>query len=231
MRKRFAYALIGATVTALVAVGTLTANAEWVIHAQAAVKIRTAKVPAGKKPSVAKQSKTAVVSWSAVEIAPGVRMNHYTVIAHSQDLPVKPKIVREIAASGDGSESVTFGAAEVAGGKWRWSVTPRFANWTGAESSLSEALRFPAATAAAPVEEPPATGKVAPAPPPVTRQAPVAGSTSNPTAEPPTTGPAAPPKDDTESPPASSPTEAEPPVTEKEPEPSASGPAAEDIPE
>ncbi|WP_127497935.1 hypothetical protein [Actinoplanes solisilvae] len=230
MRKRFAYALIGTTVAAVVAVGTLTANAEWVISAKAAVKIRTAKVPAGKKPSVAKQSKAAVVSWSALEIAPGVRMNRYTVTAHSQDLPAKPKIVREIAASGGGSESVTFADAEVAGGKWRWTVIPRFAKWTGAESGLSEALNFPAAPAGALAAEPPEAKKPAPItsdPPP----APTAESTSKPAAEPPPTPPAAPPKDDTEPPPASSPAEAEPPVREKEPAPSASGPAAEDIPE
>jgi hypothetical protein len=224
MRKRIGYVLIGTTVAAIVAAGTLTANADWVIGVSAKVNTRTADIPDGTTPNVAKQSKAAVVSWSALEIAPGVKMDRYTITGYSQDVPTKPKVVREVSASGGSSESVTFAAAGLAGGKWRWTMIPRFARWTGAESGLSMALNFPAAAAVTLVDEPPAAEKPAPATP----AAPATKSTSKPAAEQTATSPAAPTEDDTAPPPTSSPAAPEPPVSE--PEPSVSGSAAEDIP-
>ncbi|MCO8272313.1 hypothetical protein M1L60_17100 [Actinoplanes sp. TRM 88003] len=212
----------------------MTANAAWVIGGSAKVTTRSAKMPKGTKPSVAKQSKAAVVSWSAQELVPGVKMDRYTVTAHSQDNPAKEALVREVEASGGASESVTFAASAVAGSKWKWAVIPHYAKWSGAEGGLSKALTFPAAPAApaaAKVAEPPPAAKVvAPTTPPTT-VAPTTEATKKPAAEPVTTAPAPEPEkteDETAPPAASSPAVREP--ASAAPEPSASGSAGEGIP-
>ncbi|MBU2671036.1 hypothetical protein KOI35_46820 [Actinoplanes bogorensis] len=225
MRKRTTYAIIGTTVAVVVAAGTIAANASWTIPITGTVNARTAKMPKGVKPSVAKQSKAAVVSWSAQEIVAGVKMDRYTVTAHSAGTPARPDIVWQVTASGGVSDTVTFAAAEVSGGTWSWTIVPHFAIWAGAESNPSKALTFagtpaeaPAARVAAPVTEAPA----APADEVTTPPAVV---------EKPTTKPAAPVEKPTEDvttvPAATSPAVTEPPV--KEPEPSASGSAPADI--
>ncbi|MFG1989212.1 hypothetical protein ACGFJ7_04420 [Actinoplanes sp. NPDC048988] len=159
---------MGATVAALGIAGTLVAEADWMIGGSAEVRARTAGMPRGVKPSVAKQSKAAVVSWSAQEIAPGIRMDHYVVTAHSVDVPMLPSISRAVAATGKATESVVFGADEVAGGRWYWTIVPRFALWTGAEGGRSTKLNFPAPTKAAQ-----AVAEVARAAPTATPAAPV----------------------------------------------------------
>ncbi|MCY1140698.1 hypothetical protein OWR29_22095 [Actinoplanes sp. Pm04-4] len=235
MRKRLVYGLVGTTVAAVVAAGTLTANAAWIIGGTANVKTRTVKIPKGTKPSVEDQSKAAVVSWSAQELVPGVKMDRYTVTAHSQDTPAKSAIVREVEASGGVSETVTFAAAEVAGGKWKWTVIPRYAKWVGAESGLSKALAFPAAPTAKAAETAPAAKTIAPTTVAPTPSQPTAETTSKPVTEPVITPPEVEPAPEPEKsddknvpPPASSPAVLEP--VPAAPEPSASGSADEGIP-
>nr|WP_221375668.1 hypothetical protein [Actinoplanes polyasparticus] len=227
------YLLIVTTVAAVVTAGTVVANAEWAVSGAAQAKIHNLKMPAGTKPSVEDQSNSAVVSWSAQEIVPGVKMDRYTVTAHSQDTPPRAAIVREVEASGGVSETITFAAAEVAGGKWRWAVIPHYAKWVGAESGLSGALTFPDAAVSKVAGTPPAKTVVPTIPPtaaPV--PTPTAKTTKKPAAEPVTTTPAPPSPEkaeDTAPPPASSPAEAKPATTAAEP--SASGSADEGIPE
>jgi hypothetical protein len=48
-----------------------------------------------------------------------------------------------VAAAGSSTEFVTFAADEVAGGKWYWTVIPKFRQWAGAESTKSQKLNFP----------------------------------------------------------------------------------------
>ena len=232
MRRLSRYLIVGTVLATAGVAGTYVAYADWTLPATSmTVALRAAAMPKGTKPSVAEQSHTAVVSWSAQEIAAGVKMDHYLVTAHNQDETPKPTIVKEVVATGNVSESVIFSAAEVSGSKWRWTVTPRFASWTGAESGLSKAIKFDPAPAAVLVEAP-ASKVAAPAAVP-TAPAPTAESPSKPGAEPVTTTPAPSPpektEDDTAPPPASSPAEAKPATTAAEP--SASGSADEGIPE
>ncbi len=232
MRRASRYVVIGAVLAAAGVAGTYLAYADWAVPANTAtITLRVAAMPRGVTPSVSKQSKTAVVSWSAQEIAPDVKMTRYVVTARSQDGSVKPDLVQEINASGSSSESVTFSAAEVAGASWKWTVTPRFGNWAGAESAQSKTLNFPAATADILVEAPTPQIRVDTTP---TAVAPTetAEPVVTPTATPPTevaTVPAS-PKSDAAPPPASSSAAAEE-VPPSEPGPSASGSVPADIPQ
>ena len=227
MRKRIGFLLVGSTVAAVVAVGSLAANAEWVIGGSSKMKTHTAKMPRGTKPSVAQQSKAAVVSWSAQEVMPGVKMDRYTVTAHSADVPAKPDIVREINASGAAGETITFAAEQVAGGQWRWTVIPRFATWVGPESRPSKALKFAPPPAANLVEASPAR-KAAPAISSIPAPVPTAESTPEPVDKPTTPSASPDEKEKEPTPAASSPAAPGPPSSV--PESSASGSAAEDIP-
>jgi hypothetical protein len=164
--------------------GSFAAYATWAIPGAGAVKTRAASVPRGVVPSVAKVGKKAVVSWSAQEIASGVKMKSYVVTAHRVDGPASQDLTRTVAASGGASDSVTFAPNEVAGGKWRWTVVPRFGSWAGAESGLSDALTFA-------VPAPPRAADPEP-PAPVPTSAPAAAETPKepePSAEPTTSSP------------------------------------------
>lgn len=143
MRRGTRQLVVVSVVAALGLAGTLTAFAGWSIPGTVTVKARAAKMPRGVAPSVAKQSKTAVVSWSAQEIVAGVLMDHYLVTAHSADEPPLPDVTHTVAAAGSSTEFVTFAADEVAGGKWHWTVIPKFRQWAGAESAKSQKLNFP----------------------------------------------------------------------------------------
>lgn len=150
MRRLRSALLVGAVVVALGTAGTVLAYAGgWTVEGgQATLTAKVAKMPRGVEPSVAKQAKQAVVSWSAQEIVPNVRMDHYLVTAHSVSDPPLPDVTHTVAAGGGAVETVTFTAGEVAGGRWYWTVTPKYRLWTGEESGKSARLTFPAATKA-----------------------------------------------------------------------------------
>ncbi|MEU8814476.1 hypothetical protein [Actinoplanes sp. NPDC048796] len=174
MRKRLGYLLATVVVGGLGLAGTMAANAEWVISGSGQVKMRAPAMPRGTTPSVDKQSSGVVVRWDAQEITRGVRMDHYVVTAHSADRPARPDISRTVASTGEATESVTFDAADMAGGRWYWTVVPRFARWAGDESGKSAELTFPAPAKKAPraVAETPAAA----APTPVATVAPTAST-------------------------------------------------------
>lgn len=160
MRRGHRTLLIVAGAAAICAAGTVVAyaHAAWPIPGVALVKARTATMPKGVTPSAAKQGGAAVISWSAQEIAPGAKMDHYVVTAHSVEEPPLPEVAHTVAASGDATESITFAAGEVAGGKWSWTLVPRLGLWAGAESGKSQKLDFPV----------PTVNRLAAAPPTVT---------------------------------------------------------------
>jgi hypothetical protein len=183
--------LVGATV-AMGAAGTLTAYANWSTPGTATVRGRVAAMPQGVEPSVAKDGKAAVVSWSSQEIAEGADMTAYVITAHSVDTsPAKPNVVHTVTATNSGTHSVTFTAGELAGGSWKWTLTPKFHTWTGAESPPTKKLTFPAAE--------PATSLVAQTtdPTPPTSASTSSAARSQPGAAP---KPAAPPEETTPAP-------------------------------
>jgi hypothetical protein len=138
--------LIIATATlALVGTGTMIAQASWTIPGTAKVKAKAAAMPRGAVPSAAKQGGNALISWSAEEIAPGVRMQTYVVTAHSADDPPRADIARTVTATSADTLSATFGGSVLTGGKWYWTLVPKYALWAGAESKKSDKLTFPAA--------------------------------------------------------------------------------------
>ncbi|MEV4350381.1 hypothetical protein AB0J83_38485 [Actinoplanes sp. NPDC049596] len=230
--------LIGSVVAALGVAGTVYAYADWSVpSSRLTVTARVAAMPRGVAPSAAKQNGQAVVSWSAQELVPGVLMDHYVVTAHSVGAPARPDLTHTVAASGAATESVTFAAAAVAGGKWQWTIVPRYATWSGAESKKSQQLSFPgtpAATAVPPVAVAAAVVAPEPAVPAAPVPAPPAVTTS-----PPTVSEPAPAEATTSPPPARNPepeSTVSPGAAVPEPppspvEPSASGSPAADIPE
>ncbi|GAA2614364.1 hypothetical protein [Paractinoplanes durhamensis] len=150
--------LIGAAVVLALGVGgtALAYAGGWTITGNAAVSAKVAKMPRGVTPSAAEQSGRAVVSWSAQEITDGVLMDHYVVTAHSVDDPPLPDIARTVAASGSATETVAFPAAELAGGRWYWTIAPLYRTWTGEESGKSQRLTFPGSPAPRPAGDDPA---------------------------------------------------------------------------
>ncbi|MGX6602353.1 hypothetical protein ACWKSP_09500 [Micromonosporaceae bacterium Da 78-11] len=119
---------------------------------EATLNVQVASIPQGITPTAEIKNGDAVVSWGAQELRAGVKMQRYIVTAHSVDETPKPDVKHTVVASGATNESATFTAAELAGGKWKWAITPKFETWVGAEGRLSNPkLGFPAtATAAAP---------------------------------------------------------------------------------
>lgn len=206
--------------------GTLISNASWIAPTSAAtVRVRAGSMPKGVTPSAAIQSGKAVVSWSAQEIVPSVKMTAYVVTAHDTEATPLPDVAHTVTASGAATESATFTAAELAGGKWKWAIIPKFQTWTGAEGKLSNPkLVFPAA-APATVLAAAATGTNAPTPP---TPAPVvpAPATAETTAPAPETKPAAPKPDPTTSAPdrSAEPAKTETPKVDPTPSGSASDP-------
>jgi hypothetical protein len=140
---------VGAT-AAVVISGTLVSYASWIVPGpEAAARAQAASMPGGVAPDARKVGGDAVVTWKAQEIVPGVKMTAYVVTAHDTDPTPRPSLARTVSASGSGTESVTFTAAELAGGKWKWAITPKLQSWTGAEGPLSNPkLVFPGAAPA-----------------------------------------------------------------------------------
>jgi hypothetical protein len=136
--------IVTATV-ALVGAGTMIAQASWTIPGTAKVKAKAAAMPRGAVPSAATQGDNTLVSWSAQEIAPGVRMQTYIVTAHSADDPPRADIARTVTATTADTQSAVFTGTVLAGGKWYWTLVPEYARWAGAESKKSDKLAFPAA--------------------------------------------------------------------------------------
>jgi hypothetical protein len=140
---------VAATTTVVIG-GTLVSYAGWIAPASTvSAKARAGSMPPGVTPSAAIQNGQAVVSWSAQEILPGVEMTTYVVTAHDTASPAQPSVAHTVTASGAGTESATFTAAELAGGKWKWAIIPKLQTWTGAEGKLgTPKLVFPAAAPA-----------------------------------------------------------------------------------
>ncbi|WP_229071500.1 hypothetical protein [Actinoplanes sp. DH11] len=239
MRSAGKALLVAGVVAALGVAGTVYAYADgWTIEGRTSLTVRVAKMPRGVEPSVARQSGRAVVSWSAQELAPGVRMDHYVVTAHSVSEPPRPDVTHTVAAAGAATESVTFPAPEVAGGGWRWSVVPRYLNWAGEPGRLSGRVTFPALSAAAasagPSAAPGLPPEQAPQPPPASASSPPppAPQQSRPAPSPSTEVPskAVPPKavPSKAVPPKAVPEKAAPDRTTDDPGPASSPPAASD---
>lgn len=150
MRRSVRYFVVATTVGSLGAGGTLMAYAAWTLPIPAVkVKVVAAKMPSGVTPSAAIQDGRAVVSWTAQELRAGVRMQRYTVTAHSVDVTPRPDVAHTVTATGASTESAVFTSSELGGGKWKWAITPRFETWAGVEGRLSEKVTVPAPVPAA----------------------------------------------------------------------------------
>ncbi len=137
--------VLAATTLALIGAGTMVAQASWTVPGTAQVKAEATAMSRGSAPSVAKQNGGALVSWSAQEMVPGVRMQKYIVTAHSADDPPRADIVSTITATSADTLSAAFTGSVLAGGKWFWILVPEYELWAGAESKKSDKLAFPAA--------------------------------------------------------------------------------------
>ena len=196
------------------------AEESWTLGGGLTVGVKVAKMPQGATPSVAQDGKAAVVSWSTQEIAQGADMTAYVITAHSVNKPPLPDVVHEVAGKTKNSQSVKFKAAEVAGGKWKWTVIPKFHSWVGQESDRSDPLDFPGVPATV---APGDAALVVAVPDPATSSATVAPTKPVETAEskPPTTVASPPTKEATKAPP--------PVVKEEEPPPAETAPSPPDV--
>ncbi|WP_306204217.1 hypothetical protein [Actinoplanes sp. RD1] len=126
-----------ATVSVAVAValgGSVYAFAGWSAATPTAVlRLRTAEMPAGNVPSVAKAGRNAVVTWAPSTLAAGVRAQSYTVVRTGAGGPavVCPKVT-----------TTTCRDLAVPGGTWAWQVRPAYEGWTGELSGPSVPLTF-----------------------------------------------------------------------------------------
>ena len=145
--KRFSRPVIlGAAVLAFGIAGTAMAYA-WIVPAKNTdVRIRAAKMPTGVTPSASIQNGQAVVSWSAQEILPGIKMTSYVVTAHDVSA-THPAVSHTVTSVGGSTDSSTFTAAELASGRWKWTIIPKFQKWTGDEGKQSSSITFPIAPA------------------------------------------------------------------------------------
>ncbi|GID96509.1 hypothetical protein ACFQFC_27860 [Amorphoplanes digitatis] len=159
MRRPKRTILIAGVALTLAVGGTLAANATWSIPGRSApIQLKTAEMPRGPKPDIAKQGGSAVVTWPAQEIVPGVAMRGYVVTRYDADHDSSFEAFPAVAGT-------TLTDADVPAGKFYWTVTPKFAAWTGEESKKSENVKFSApagAARAAVVATPSATGPAAP---------------------------------------------------------------------
>jgi hypothetical protein len=117
--------------------GTMVANAAWLIRGEpTAVKLMTADMPRASEPQAVKDEGAAVVSWSRVEIAPNVPVQSYVV--SRRDVAGRAPVKTFAPTTGTRLTDI-----DVPAGTWTWTVTPRFAKWTGDESRPSKPLAFP----------------------------------------------------------------------------------------
>jgi hypothetical protein len=136
--------LVSATAAAVASAGTVFAYASWPVPSKTVkMKVRALDMPRGVEPSVARSGANAVVTWSPQEIAPGATMQSYVVKRHNADDTAVTKAFAPVTAT-------TFMDTAVPAGKWYWTVTPKFADWTGAESRKSAIVKFTAPAATGP---------------------------------------------------------------------------------
>jgi hypothetical protein len=136
-------------VSAALALGVASglAYANWTVPvSQMSITVEAVSMPVGPTPVATAGGAQATVSWDAQQLTSGVKMTAYVVTAHDTEQPAKANVVHTVTASGGSTESATFTAAELVGGKWKWAIIPKFQTWTGAEGRLSNPkLVFPAA--------------------------------------------------------------------------------------
>jgi hypothetical protein len=145
--------------------GSVYAFADWIIDTPRAVlKIRTAAMPAGNSPSVAKNGKSATIDWVGSKILAGVPAESYIVTRFGVGDPIV--VCAHVIAT-------TCRDKAVPGGTWTWKVQPVLKTWVGDYSPSSVALTFsgPPPTAAELVSS------TSPAVPTTTPGAPTGGAT------------------------------------------------------
>jgi hypothetical protein len=152
MRRPVRTILIAGVVLGMAVGGTLVANAAWLIPGEpTSVKLTTVDIPRGPEPKAVKDEGAAVVSWSRSEIAPNVPIQSYVV--SRRDVAGRAPVKTFTPTTG-----TRFTDSDVPVGTWTWTVTPRFAKWTGDESKPSKPMAFPppkvAATSALPAAKP-----------------------------------------------------------------------------
>ncbi|WP_305785144.1 hypothetical protein [Symbioplanes lichenis] len=154
--------------------GSVYAFAGWSAATPAAVlRMRTAEMPAGAVPSVAKAGKNAVVTWAPSILAAGVRAQHYTVIRTGAGGPVV--VCPEVTTT-------TCRDVAVPGGTWSWQVRPAYEHWVGDLSGPSVPLTFAGPPEVAAVAR---MGSPSSSPLPSTKPSASPAVTSTPTVSPP----------------------------------------------
>ncbi|WP_433721931.1 hypothetical protein ACQP2Y_42225 [Actinoplanes sp. CA-051413] len=134
MKHMTKVSLVVVTAAAVTFGGSVYAFADWIIDTPRAVlKMRTAAMPAGNSPSVAKNGKNAAIDWVGNKILAGVPAESYIVTRFGAGDPV---------VVCDHVTATTCKDKAVPGGTWTWKVQPVLKTWIGDHSPPSVALTF-----------------------------------------------------------------------------------------
>jgi len=134
-----------ATVSAVWSAGLYVASAGETLTAnEVRVAIRMAVMPKGVTPSARLEGGVTILSWTAQQIVPGVKMKSYVVTAHDVSPAHHLAVAHSVNASGGSTERFAFATAELGAGRWRWTITPHFDAWIGDEGDPSTDIALPA---------------------------------------------------------------------------------------
>ena len=132
MHRRAVILGLGVAV-ALTLATAASAGASWSGDSPGDARARATSLEPGNTPSVSVSGRDATVSWNPSSIAGGPAATSYVVKRYNGSGQQQT-----IGAGCSGSVTATSCTENaVPSGSWRYSVTPRFANWTGAESAQS----------------------------------------------------------------------------------------------
>jgi hypothetical protein len=119
---------------ALAAVAPATAaNAAWTGSGTGAHYVKAVSMPAGKTPTASVSNRNVTVSWATSNMPDASAVANYLVKRYDTG-----GNVQTIGSACSGTVSaLTCTESAVPGGTWRYTVTPKVANWTGTEGPQS----------------------------------------------------------------------------------------------
>jgi hypothetical protein len=142
MRSRFKAFAVVAAALGIASTGGFVAYASWNTRSpDVSLKVRAATMPRGVTPKVTAVGRKAVVRWRAQQVVTGVPVTSYVVTAHNWAGNGSQDVTLTRPATGGSAETVSFA---VSGGKWTWTIVPKFGSWSGRRSAPTKPFTVPA---------------------------------------------------------------------------------------
>lgn len=130
---RLARCTLLAAIAAVLLGSPAAADASWAHGGSGSQAAKAVTMPAGNQPTVSVSGRNATVSWSASAFPGGTAVAGYVVKRYDTS-----GNAQTIGSGCSGTVSaLTCTENAVPAGSWKYSVTPKQSNWTGAESSQS----------------------------------------------------------------------------------------------